>query len=74
MVVRRTYRTGKLVWKFLVVVVFNNLNMFESRRIRAGCDYEGNVEHSPFASGRTLLRAHTDEGIGSSPTRLDSCA
>lgn len=64
MVVRRTYRTGKLVWKFLVVVVFNNLNMFESRRIRAGCDYEGNVEHSLSASGKTLSSAHTDGGIG----------
>lgn len=64
MVGRRTYRTGELVWKLLVVVVFNNLNMFESRRKGAGCDNEGNVEHSPFASGRTLSRAHTDGGIG----------
>lgn len=84
MVVKRTYRRGKLIQKRLVViVVFNNLNMLEGRRIGVGrvngYVYEENVEHSPSASGRTPGGAHTDGGIGfgekrkfTSPTRLDN--
>lgn len=35
--VQRTYGTGKLVWKCLmVVVVLNNPNMFEGRRVGVG--------------------------------------
>lgn len=37
MIVKRTYRRGKLIQKRLVViVVFNNLNMLEGRRIGVG--------------------------------------